>query len=135
MATKRPKVGVCLCVVKDGKVLLHRRKGGHSDGTWAFPGGHLEFGESFEEGALRELAEEAGPIKTTKPKFWAAANTIFNEGKKHYVLIMMKANWVSGKATVMEPKKCYEWQWFDWDELPSPLLAGNQWLVDNGIRP
>ena len=80
---KEPQVGVCLCIVRDKKVLLHKRKGGHSDGHWAFPGGHLEFGETFEKGALRELKEEAGrSIKTTKPEFWTVANTIYKKPEK-----------------------------------------------------
>ena len=132
---KEPQVGVCLCIVRDGKVLLHKRKGGHSEGHWAFPGGHLEFGESFEKGALRELKEEAGrAIKTTPPEFWTVANTIFKKQDKHYVLIVMKADWVSGEAKVMEEDKCYCWEWFAWDDLPKPLLKGNQWLVDHGFQ-
>ena len=131
----RPKVGVCLCIMRDGKTLLHKRNGGHSHGAWAFPGGHLEYGESFEEGALRELAEEAGPIAVTNMEFWTAANTVYEKQGKHYVLIIMKADWVEGEAVVMEPDKCQCWDWFDWDDLPSPLLQGNQWLVDHGMSP
>lgn len=132
---KKPIVGVCLCVVKKGKVLLHKRKGGHSDGAWAFPGGHLEYGESFIDGALRELNEEAGPdIVTTNPEFWTVANTIYESHKKQYVLIILKANWISGEAKVMEPSKCHCWQWFDWSNLPTPLLKGNQHCVDIGLE-
>lgn len=29
-------------------------------GAWVFPGGHLEIGESLEEGAIREVEEETG---------------------------------------------------------------------------
>lgn len=128
-----PKVGVCLCIVRDGKILLHKRKGGHSDGSWAFPGGHLEYGESFVEGALRELAEEAGPIEVTEPQFWTVANTVYEQQKKHFVLIIMKCEWISGEAQVMEPTKCYCWEWFDWNNLPQPLLKGNQHCVDVGL--
>lgn len=34
----------------------------HQGGTWAIPGGALDEGESPEEGALREFAEEVGPL-------------------------------------------------------------------------
>ena len=46
---ERPKVGVGVMVFKDGKILLAKRKGSHGAGEYAFPGGHLEFGESFEQ--------------------------------------------------------------------------------------
>lgn len=39
-----------------GEVLLL----GHREGTWVFPKGHLDPGESALEAALREVAEEAG---------------------------------------------------------------------------
>ena len=44
-------------VERDGRVLLvHRRE----YGDWSFPKGKLVEGESWEEGALREVEEEAG---------------------------------------------------------------------------
>jgi 8-oxo-dGTP pyrophosphatase MutT (NUDIX family) len=45
------------CVVQDGELLLQRRG---DDGTWGLPGGAMELGESAEETALREVAEETG---------------------------------------------------------------------------
>jgi len=45
----RPYIGVGVCVVKDGKVLLGKRQNAHGDGCWCFPGGHLEFKESIEK--------------------------------------------------------------------------------------
>ncbi len=144
MNKKRPKVGVCLCLIRDGKVLLHKRKGGHSDGVWAFPGGHLEYGETFEKGALRDLhgqdahrclAEEAGKFKVSKPEFWTVSNTVYKDHRKHYVVIVMRSEWISGEAEVMEPSKCYCWEWFAWDNLPSPLMLGIQDLVNRGLAP
>ena len=42
----------------DGKILIGKGK----DGTWQTPGGHVEPGEDFDEGAHRELREEAGIV-------------------------------------------------------------------------
>lgn len=56
-------VGVCVIVLSPshpGCVLVGQRIGSDGPGTWAFPGGHLEFGESLTACAERELEEETG---------------------------------------------------------------------------
>ncbi len=53
---------VALAVICDGdRVLISRRKPGtHLEGFWEFPGGKVEPGETPEEAAVREAAEEVG---------------------------------------------------------------------------
>lgn len=62
--TELVKVGIGLAVVKytvNGMYfLLGERKGSHGAGEWALPGGHMEYMESWQNVAARELAEEAG---------------------------------------------------------------------------
>lgn len=130
-----PRVGIGLAVVKGEEVLLHKRKGNHAADLWSFPGGHLELWESFEDGALRELAEEAGPIEVDKPKFWTSVNTMYPDEGKHYIVIFMRANWVSGEAKVMEPDKNAGWGWYNWNDLPNPLIPGIQMLLDQELSP
>lgn len=130
-----PQVGIALLIRKEGKVLLHKRKGKHAGGTYAFPGGHLEGWETFEGAALRELAEEAGAIQVTMPQFWTVANTRFYDEGKHYVCIFMISDWISGEAKTMEPDKNEGWDWFDWNHLPEPLMLGLQNLVDLAMNP
>lgn len=96
----------------------------------------MEMWETFEETALRELAEEAGDkIKVTNVQFWTAVNTRFTEEDKHYVVLTMVADWVSGEAEVMEPNKCECWGWYEWDHMPLPLMQGLQILWENQFNP
>ena len=44
----------------DGRVLLCQRAIEPRQGKWTLPAGFMELGETLEEGALRETAEEAG---------------------------------------------------------------------------
>ena len=54
-----PKLGVSVSAWRNGKVLLVERAK-PPKGMWAFPGGHVELGETLEEAAARELREETG---------------------------------------------------------------------------
>lgn len=55
---QNPKVVVATIPEWDGRVVLVRRGIEPRLGTWSYPGGFLELGESVEEGALRETKEE-----------------------------------------------------------------------------
>ena len=133
MYEKGPRVGVGVIMIRNGKVLLGKRKGAHGFGTYAFPGGHLEFKESWEECAVREVKEETG-MEVTASKFVAVTNDIFDEEDKHYITIYMKAECV-GEPKVMEPDKCEGWDWFSWDKLPQPLMVTITNLIKQGYRP
>lgn len=57
-------------ILKDDNMFLVVRRNENDDlfpGEWEFPGGHLEEGETLEEGLKRELKEEIGFICDTKP--------------------------------------------------------------------
>lgn len=129
MENQRPKVGIGVAVVKERRVLLGKRKGAHGSGDWAFPGGHLEFAETPYACAYRELLEETGLTATCIfPGPWT--NDVF-DNDKHYVTLFMFVTEFSGKPEVLEPHKCENWEWFEWDDLPQPLFASIQTLVKN----
>lgn len=123
---ERPKIGVGVIVVQNGKTLLGKRKGSHGSGHWAPPGGHLEFGETIEQCVERELLEETGIIPLSQKKGpWT--NDIM--GDKHYVTLWVFVHEFKGTPQLLEPHKCEGWEWFDWDELPQPLFLSVQNLI------
>ncbi|OEU63521.1 MAG: DNA mismatch repair protein MutT [Desulfobacterales bacterium S5133MH16] len=115
----RPLIGVAAIVIKDNKVLLGKRKNAHGAGTWAFPGGHLEFNESIEECAKREVFEETG-IHIKNIRYGTFTNDIFREDQKHYVTLFVISEYDEGALELKEPEKCEKWEWFFWNELPEP---------------
>lgn len=116
------RVGIAVFVFKDGKFLMAQRHGAHGPGTWSVPGGHLEFGESFEETARREVKEETG-LEITNIRFGAVTNDHFKSDQKHYVTIWMLSDWSAGTEEITEPDKCLAQQWHTFADLPSPLFA------------
>lgn len=105
-----PRIGIGVCVIKDGKVLLGKRINAHGQGTWAFPGGHLEFGETVAECAMREVEEEIG-MKITNIRRGPYTEDFFLEQGKHYITIIIVADWKAGKPELREPHKCEQWSW------------------------
>ncbi|MDD4938164.1 MAG: NUDIX hydrolase [Candidatus Shapirobacteria bacterium] len=134
MEKNRPKVGIAVCVINNNKILLGNRIGSHGNNTWAFPGGHLEFNESFEECSIREVKEETS-ISIKNIRFLSITNDVFKKEKKHYITIFIVANYFSGEVRIMEPNKCREWKWFDWDNLPQPLFLPIKNLIKQKINP
>lgn len=117
----RPHVGVAALVKKDGKILFGKRVGEHGNDTWSVPGGYLEFGETFEQCAIRETMEETG-VKIVDPKFIAAINNIFDNESHHSITIFMTASYKSNEPKVIEPDKFTDVAWYDIKNLPEPLF-------------
>jgi len=130
----RPKIGLGVIIIKNNKVLLGKRKNSHGEGSWCFPGGHLEFNEEIEECGKREVLEETG-IKIKNIKLGPFTNDIFKKEGKHYVTLFLIADYSSGKVRVMETDKCEKWEWFEWDNLPKPPFLPIQNLLKQKFNP
>ncbi|MFK7974051.1 MAG: NUDIX hydrolase [Rickettsiaceae bacterium] len=129
----RPQIGIGVLVFNDlNQLLLGHRTSSHGEGEFGLPGGHLEFGESFEDCAVREVKEEAG-FDIKEPKFLSLTNDIFIESSKHYVSIFMCASFDENQKIVnMEPEKVIGWKWYDLSNLPMPLFLPLNTLVSQG---
>ena len=121
----RVRVGVAVLVRNnEGKILFGLRKGKHGPGTWSFPGGHQEFGETPEYTAWREVYEETG-ISLLKVEPYAPCpyvNTYFPETDTQYITLYFTGSYDFGRPVIMEPEKCARWEWFPPTGLPSPLF-------------
>ncbi|MDP2874443.1 MAG: NUDIX domain-containing protein [bacterium] len=133
---KKVGVGFGVMLMKEGKILLGRRhpdpnKAGselRGEGTWTMPGGKLEFGESFEDGAKREVFEETG-LQLNE----AAVVCVNNDKNEyaHFVTVGLFSDKFVGEPKVMEPDEIAEWRWFSLDTLPTPLYFPSAKVIEN----
>lgn len=130
----RPAIGVAVIVCRQGRILMGRRKGAHGSGTWQFPGGHLELGEQIADCARREVLEETG-LSIEKLREGPFTNDLFEAEGKHYVTLFVVAESAAGEPRVMEPHKCEEWRWCEWEAMPEPRFLPVDHLLATGFSP
>lgn len=117
-----PRIGLGVLITNgQGQILFSQRLGQHAHGTWCAPGGWLEFGETIEEGAIRETREETG-LEIDNIKIITFTQDFHKEENKHVVTFFVTGRVCGGSLTNPEPEKHTPWEWHDIDNLPRPLL-------------
>jgi len=87
---ERPIVGVGAVIVRDGRVLVVRRRFEPLAGRWSLPGGTLELGETLEAGVAREMREETGLDVEVGPVIEVFDRILLDEARRvryHFVLV------------------------------------------------
>ena len=106
-----------LCLVEDldnGKVVLQYRSPERYKkwSGYAFPGGHIEEGESLAESVIREVYEETG-LTIADPKLVAVKDWPLDEGGR-YIVFCYKATEFTGQLRSSEEG---EVSWVEKDQL------------------
>ena len=120
--------GVGVVLVRDGKVLLAKRQGSHGDNTWASAGGHLEFGETLEDCARREVLEEFG-VYVHRMTFLCVSNIIAYD--HHYLDFEFLGDIASQLPEIREQDSFTNLQWFPLTDLPKPLFEPVRIAIDS----
>ena len=104
MSRTTPTILCNLCMVEDlenGKVVLQYRSPEKTHWAgYAFPGGHIEEGESLVESVIREVYEETG-LTITNPKLVAVKDWEPDEGGR-YIVFCYKATEFTGQLRSSE---------------------------------
>jgi len=127
MSSQHPRVGLGIIIENNkGQILVMKREGSHAP-FWSIPGGKLELGETFEEGAVRELQEELD-INIDDPKVIAVTNNLrtYEVEGAHFISIIFLAKKFKGEPKIMEPNRCTEIRWVNPRKLPQPHFDASE---------
>lgn len=121
------KVGCEAYITKGNKVLLGLRKNTFGAGTWALPGGHLEFLERADECLSREIKEEMNlNVPTHDMELLALTDDLQHDNNLHYIHITFAVDIKNKEPELAEPEYCEEWRWFPIDDMPKEIFPPHQ---------
>jgi NAD+ diphosphatase len=127
-----PHIHPCAIVlVRKGNELLLTRKAEWPAGRYSLVAGFLDFGESLEECAIREVREETG-IGIENVRYVGSQNWPFPA----QLMAGFVADWACGEITV-DLSELEDARWFPLDALPSlpPKRSIARWIIDNFKTP
>nr|WP_321510426.1 NUDIX hydrolase [uncultured Celeribacter sp.] len=111
---QHPKVAVLAVCAQADRLLLVQRRNPPDAGIWGFPGGHVDWGETLQDAAVRELHEETGV--TARPggvldlveviDRRAGATDLVDH---HFLLVAVACHYVAGKAVAADDADAAEW--------------------------
>ena len=115
MQSKFPKVTVDGVVLKDGKVLLVKRKNPPFRDKWALPGGFVDYGETTEDAVVREVLEETG-LKTQIDSLFGVYSDPQRDPRGHTITVVYLLEVYGGE--LKSGDDAADVRFFDLDDLP-----------------
>lgn len=119
---RRPVIGVAAAArTEDGRWVLIRRA---DTGTWALPGGTVEWGETLTSSIHRELLEEAGVEHATFERVVGVWSDPNRDLRFHAVTVVVAMTVDAPTREPVNPTEIREVRLFRDDELPQELAMG-----------
>lgn len=128
MAAPLPRLGCGAAILKDGRLLLARRRRPPEAGCWGLLGGKVDPFEMVEAAVEREIAEEIG-IRITADRLLCLVNQIDRASGEHWVAPVYLVEEYEGEPRLMEPEVLDGLGWFPLDALPAPLTEATRQAV------
>ena len=116
-----------------GDILLQQRENtGYMDGCWDMAAtGHVEYGESIQEAAIRELDEEIGIKAIAKDlRLVLTYQAYLDTPYANFIFVLRK--W-KGVPVIREPHKCSGLEYFSPNNLPGKLTRGVRMMQATGF--
>lgn len=139
-AVHRPRSGCGVAIVRDGQILLLKRRREPEAGYWGIPGGKVEWMERLEDAVRREGLEETGLV-LGELELLCVVDHFEPALQQHWISPVYLAAETTGEPELREPEKHAGLAWFPLDRLPervtvSTLAAVAALTADTaGTRP
>jgi len=136
-----PVVAVGVLLLDGDRVLLVQRARPPQVGRWTVPGGGVELGETLEEAALRELAEETGLGCTLGPVVEVLDRVLHDgDGRVEYHYVILDFLGTAPTGTLAPASDCADARWVPLSELAryettdglAPVIERARALRDGG---
>ncbi len=129
---KRPVVGLAVVATQaDGRIVLIRRG---DTGTWALPGGTVEWGETLVSTFHRELLEEAGIERAVMGAIVGVYSRPDRDPRFHAVTVVVRATVDPPARPPVNALEIREVAAFEPDALPSEIAMGMRDFIDAARR-
>lgn len=104
---RNPAPAIALLIIKDGCVLLGKRRSDPGKGKWATPSGYIEYDDDFLTTAVREAKEETG----LDIKLNAILNitSSFQSPQYHFLAVYLLATVVGGQLLAGDDLEAVAW--------------------------
>lgn len=122
---KYPKLAVDVIINYQGRVVLVKRK--NPPYGWALPGGYVEYGETVEEAARREVKEETGLTLTSLQQFHVYSHPS-RDPRGHTVSVVFTAD---GFGKLIAGDDAQEIGLFELNNLPLDLAFDHREILED----
>ena len=129
MNYKSPKLTVDGIVLKDGKILLIKRKNQPFENMWALPGGFVDYGEKTENAVIREMFEETG-LKTKINHLVGVYSDPNRDPRGHTVSVVYLLDVCNGELKGGDD--ALEAKFFDLNNLPD-LSFDHEYIIKDAL--
>lgn len=95
-----------MCRGDEGRFLAVRRRKPPLEGMWTLPGGGVEFGETLQDAARRELQEEANLIAIDLKQVGLHE---YRSAEYHFITVLFASSEFTGSAIAGDDVDALEW--------------------------
>lgn len=125
---KQPGLAVDVIIEYQGKIVLIKRK--NPPYGWALPGGFVEYGETVEQSAIREVKEETGLDLEGLSQFFVYSQPD-RDPRGHTVSVVFSA---IGKGKPQAADDAADLGLYELDNLPQEIAFDHRDIINDYVR-